>query len=133
MFVIFASQAAPLAPSRGEEAKMPHISLMAFQKLDCYVAAKELARLVHQAGITHSVLRDQACRASVSCFLQLAEGLPNEGEGMRRKYFTESNNSLHETVAALDLAATLGAVSVDSTASIQELAFRLKRMLRAVL
>src|SRR3954463_7424117 len=114
MFVIFASQAAPLAPSRGEEAKMPHISLMAFQKLDCYVAAKELARLVHQAGITHSVLRDQACRASVSCFLQLAEGLPNEGPGMRRQYFTESNNSLHETVAALDLAETIGALPVQT-------------------
>src|ERR1041384_8117675 len=83
---------------------MPNISLMPFQKLNCYVAAKELARLVHQAGIAHSVLRDQACRASVSCFLQLAEGLPNDGAGMRRKYFTESNNSLHETVAAIDLA-----------------------------
>src|SRR4051812_20828003 len=61
---------------------------MRFQKLDCYIAAKELARLVHEAGIAHPVLRDQACRSSVSCFLQLAEGLPNEGEGMRRKYFT---------------------------------------------
>lgn len=112
---------------------MPNISLMPFQKLDCYVAAKELARLVHEAGITHSVLRDQACRAAVSCFLQLAEGLPNEGAGMRRKYFTESNNSLHETVAALDLAQTLGTVQADAAGSIQELAFRLKRMLRALL
>ena len=112
---------------------MPNISLMPFQKLDCYVAAKELTRLVHAAGIGHSVLRDQACRASVSCFLQLAEGLPNEGAGMRRKYFTESNNSLHETVAALDLAVTLGALEVDAAVSIQELAFRLKRMLRALL
>src|SRR3954465_8867715 len=105
---------------------MPNVSLMRFQKLDCYVAAKDLARLVHEAAIAHSVLRDQACRASVSCFLQLAEGLPNEGPGMRRKYFTESNNSLHETVAALDLAATLGAVSVERAVAIQELASRLK-------
>ena len=112
---------------------MPNISLMAFQKLDCYVVAKELARRVQEARIAHSVLRDQACRASVSCFLQLAEGLPNEGAGMRRKYFTESNNSLHETVAALDLAATLGAIDGDSADSIQELAFRLKKMLRALL
>src|SRR5690349_13960369 len=126
MFVIFASQAAPAAPSRGEEAKMPNISLMRFQKLDCYVAAKELARLVHGAGIDHSVLRDQARRAAVSCFLQLAEGLPNEGPGMRRKYFTESNNSLHETVAAIDLALTLEAIPGDFAASIQDLAFRLK-------
>src|SRR6185503_17913284 len=107
------------------------ISLMRFQKLDCYIAAKELARLVHEAGIAHSVLRDQACRASVSCFLQLAEGLPNEGAGMRRKYFTESNNSLHETVAAIDLAQTLGALRSESAAPIQDVSLRLKRMLRA--
>src|SRR4051812_30620180 len=132
-FGIFASQAAPLAPSRGEEAKMPNVSLMRFQKLDCYIAAKELARLVHEAGIAHAVLRDQACRSSVSCFLQLAEGLPNEGEGMRRKYFTESNNSLHETVAAIDLAAVLGAVPAEAAVAIQELAFRLKKMLRGLL
>src|ERR1041385_706372 len=103
---------------------------MRFQKLDCYVAAKELARLVHQAGIAHSVLRDQACRASVSCFLQLAEGLPNEGAGMRRKYFTESNNSLHETVAAVDLAETLGVVGADTAVRIHDVALHLKRMLR---
>ena len=112
---------------------MPNISSMPFQKLDCYVAAKELARLVHAAGITHSVLREQACRAAVSCFLQLAEGLPNEGEGMRRKYFTESDNSLHETVAAVDLAAELGAIDPVAAAAIQQTAFRLRRMLRALL
>ena len=106
---------------------------MPFQKLDCHVAAKELARLVHEAGIKHSVLRDQACRASVSCFLQLAEGLPNEGAGMRRKYFTESNNSLHETVAALDLAQTFGAMDPQVATEIQDVAFRLKKMLRALL
>src|SRR5256885_10196814 len=112
---------------------MPNESLMPFQKLDCYVAAKELARRVHEAGIKHSVLRDQACRASVSCFLQLAEGLPNEGVGMRRKYFTESNNSLHETVAALDLAEVLGAVDSQHARRIQTVASRTKQMLRALL
>jgi four helix bundle protein len=108
-------------------------SLMPFQKLDVYRAAKELAQLVHQAKLEHTVLRDQACRAAVSCFLQLAEGLPNSGQGMRRKYFTESNNSLHETVAAIDLADALGAVSNESAQRIQELATRVKRMLRALL
>src|ERR671925_314831 len=105
---------------------------MPFQKLDCYVAAKEIARLIQQAGIRHTVLRDQACRASVSCFLQLAEGLPNEGAGMRRKYFTESNNSLHETVAALDLAQALGAIDAEVVPPIQEVAFGLKKMLRTL-
>ncbi len=108
-------------------------SLMAFQKLDVYRAAKELAQLVHEARVEHTVLRDQACRAAVSCFLQLAEGLPNSGPGMRRKYFTESNNSLHETVAAIDLAETLGAIPGENAQRIQELATRVKRMLRALL
>jgi four helix bundle protein len=112
---------------------MPNNSLMPFQKLDCYVVAKELASRVHRADIAHSVLRDQARRAAVSCFLQLAEGLPNAGPGMRRKYFTESNNSLHETVAAVDLAEELGALDGEAAAPIRHLAFRLKRMLRALL
>jgi len=104
-----------------------------FQKLDVYIAAKEIARLVNEARIAHTELRDQAQRASISCFLQLAEGLPNEGTGMQRKYFTESNNSLHELVAAVDLACTLGALSAESAHAIQELSFRTKRMLRALL
>jgi four helix bundle protein len=108
-------------------------SILPFQKLDVYIAAKEIARLVNEARIDHTELRDQARRASVSCFLQLAEGLPNDGPGMRRKYFTESNNSLHELIAAEDLARTLGALSAERARAIQELGVRTKRMLRALL
>ena len=75
-----------------------------FQTLDSYVAAKEIARLVHLAKIRDNELRDHATRASKSCFPQLCEGLPNEGAAMRRRYFTLSQNSLHETVGAVDLA-----------------------------
>ncbi len=107
--------------------------VLPFQKLDGYIAAKEIARLVNEARITHTELRDQAQRASVSCFLQLAEGLPNDGPGMRRKYFTESNNSLHELVAAVDLACALGALSSERAQAIQELSISTKRMLRALL
>ena len=53
--------------------------------------------------------RDQATRASKSCFLQLCEGLPNERGDARRKYFIGAHASLHETVGAVDLAATLDA------------------------
>jgi four helix bundle protein len=107
--------------------------VLPFQKLDVYIAAKEIARLVNEARITHTELRDQAERASVSCFLQLAEGLPNDGPGMRRKYFTESNNSLHELVAAVDLACALGALSSERAEAIQALAISTKRMLRGLL
>jgi four helix bundle protein len=82
-----------------------------FQRLDCYRVAREMAVRIHEARIKDAELRDQATRASKSAFLQLCEGLPNDGAGMRRKYFTEANNSLHETVGAIDLAAAIGALS----------------------
>jgi four helix bundle protein len=100
-----------------------------FQKLDSYQVAKEIAKLVHLAKIRDTELRDQATRASKSCFLQLCEGLPNDGVAMRRKYFVEAHNSLHETVGAVDLACTLGMMSADDAAAIQALAVRLKAML----
>ena len=52
---------------------------------------------------------------------------------MQRKYFTESNNSLHELVAAVDLACTLGALSAERAQVIQGLSVRTKGMLRALL
>ncbi len=114
-----------------------HISspdtLLPFQRLDVYRAAKELARRVHLARIRDAELRDQATRASKSAFLCLAEGLPNDGPAMRRKYFVEANNSLHETVAAVDLAAAVGALSREDAAAIQALGLRFKRMLRALM
>ncbi len=104
-----------------------------FQTLDVYVAAKELARRVHLAKIGDAELRDQATRASKSAFLCLAEGLPNDGMGLRRKYFTEANNSLHEAVAAVDLAAAIGALAAGEAEALQALGLRMRRMLRALL
>jgi hypothetical protein len=48
---------------------------------------------------------------------------------MRRKYFTESHNSLHEVVGAIDLAEAIGAVDSGIADEVQDLAFRLKGML----
>jgi four helix bundle protein len=103
------------------------------QKLDAYVVAKEIAKRVHEAKIRDTELRDQATRAAKSCFLTLCEGLPNDGVAMRRKYFTESRNSLHEVVGAMDLAHAIGAVDGEVASEVQELAFRLRRMLGALL
>ncbi len=111
----------------------PPDSLLPFQRLDVYVAAKELARRVHLARIRDAELRDQATRAAKSAFLCLAEGLPNDGPAMRRKYFVEANNSLHETVAAVDLAAAVGALGEAEAAAVQALGMRVKRMLRALM
>jgi four helix bundle protein len=98
-----------------------------------YTAAKEFVRLVHEAKISDAELRDQATRAANRVFLGLAEGLPIEGQALRRKYFTESNASLHETIGAVDLTATIGAARMDDARAIQRLGVRLKHMLRALL
>ncbi len=112
---------------------MPNDNLFPFQKLDAYAAAKELARAVHLAQIGDAELRDQATRASKSAFLCLCEGLPNDRPAMRRKYFTESDNSLHETVGAVDLACVIGALDVATASAIQALAVRLRAMLRGLM
>jgi len=52
---------------------------------------------------------------------------------MRRKYFTEANNSLHETVGAVDLAHAIGALAPEPASRAQALALRVKRMLRGLM
>ena len=108
-------------------------SSIKMQNLDCYQVAKHIAVRVHEAKISDSELRDQATRASKSTFLRLAEGLPNEGAGMRRKYFVEANNSLHEVVAAIDLAEAIGAIDPELSREIIGSSARLKPMIRALL
>jgi four helix bundle protein len=104
----------------------------AFQKMDCYRVAREFAKGVHEAGIRDAELRDQATRAAKSAFLGLCEGLPNELPGLRRRYFTQANNSLHEAVAAIDLASEIGAMESAAAERLQGLGLRLRRMLRAL-
>ena len=106
--------------------------MIAFQQLDAYQVAKELAVRVHKSAVRDAELRDQATRAAKSTFLRLSEGLPLDATGMRRKYFAEASGSLCETAAAIDLAEAIGAVSEDDAAQIHALSLRLKRMLRAL-
>ena len=96
---------------------MAHLSIaveveaLPFQSLDVYVAARELAALVHAARISDAELRDQATRAAKSVFLNLCEGLPSDSGPMRRKHFALANGSLHEVVGAVDLACAIGALA----------------------
>jgi four helix bundle protein len=120
-------------PAGARSLNMQNDNELAFQRLDAYRTAKEIAKRVHESKIRDNELRDQATRASKSCFLQLCEGLPMEGVAMRRKYFVEANGSLHETVGAVDLAAAIGAMSEEHVRAIQILAVRLKAMLRGLL
>jgi four helix bundle protein len=107
-------------------------TLLPFQRLHVYQAAKELARRVHQARIRDAELRDQATRASKSTFLGLCEGLPSDASGIRRRHFDIANNSLHEVIGAIDLAEAIGALDPDIAAGILSLATRIKRMIRAL-
>jgi four helix bundle protein len=111
---------------------MNNDTLLAFQRLDVYKAAKELARRVHEARIRDAELRDQATRASKSAFLGLCEGLPSDATGIRRRHFDIANNSLHEVVGAVDLAEAIGALDADVATGILSLATRVKRMIRAL-
>ena len=52
---------------------------------------------------------------------------------MRRQYFGEADGSLHEAVAACDLAAAVGALDAGTAAEVQALGLRLRRMLRALM
>ena len=107
--------------------ELPH------QRLDSYKVAREICMRVYAAKISNAQLRDQAERAASSMFLQLAEGLPIEGTGLRKKYFTESHASLHELVAALDLASVSKFMNPAEAAAIIVLAERERRMLRGLL
>ena len=52
---------------------------------------------------------------------------------MQSVLYVESNNSLHEAVAAVDLAAAVGALGEAEAAAMQGLGVRVKRMLRALM
>jgi hypothetical protein len=52
---------------------------------------------------------------------------------MRRKYFVEANNSLHEVVAAVDLAEAIGAIGAEQADAIIGLCAKLKPMIRGLL
>ena len=100
-----------------------------FQQLDVYRVTLKLATIVSTAQIGDAELRDQATRAVKSVFLNLSEGLPAQAAGVRRRHFSAANGSLHEVVAAVDLAAAIGAIAPETAARSQALALRVKQML----
>ena len=103
--------------------------LFPFQRLDVYVVARELAVRVEAAKIGDRELRDQATRAAKSMLLRLSEGLPHFGQGLRRKYFAEAQGSLHELVAAMDVAAAMGLVDQAAAQEAMALGLRVRRMI----
>ncbi len=109
---------------------MPDTNRFPFQSLDGYRLARSLAARVCAASIRDAELRDQATRAAKSAFLNLSEGLPSDRPAVRLKFFDLADGSLHETVAAVDLAEAIGAVDVARSAEIHAEASRLRAVLR---
>jgi four helix bundle protein len=109
------------------------MSTFRFQSLDIYRVAKEICVAVQEARIKDSELRDQATRAAKSCFLNLSEGLPSDSAGIRRRHFAIVNGSLGELSAAIDLAATLGAVDAVAARTIDGSCERFAMMLRKLM
>jgi four helix bundle protein len=107
--------------------------LFPFQRLNVYRAAHRLVVVVQKGGIRDNELRDQATRAAKSVLLRLAEGLPHDGPGMRQKFFREANGSLHELVAAIDVASALDVLDANTVREAMGLAHDVKRMLRGLM
>ena len=102
-------------------------------RLDVYVVARALVSLVHQASVADAELRDQATRDAKSALLNLAEGLPSDLPGTRRRYFRHADGSVHEVAAALDCAAAIGALPEAVAAEGVALCARLRALLRGLL
>jgi four helix bundle protein len=103
--------------------------LFPFMGLDVYRVAREVAVRVEAAKIGDRELRDQATRAAKSVLLRLSEGLPHRGQGMRRKYFAEAQGSLHELVAAMDVASAMGLVDAGVAHEVIVLGARVRKMI----
>ena len=112
---------------------MDNHALFPHQRTDIYMASFELCRRVRAAKISHAELRDQAERAATSCFLAVGEGLPHDGDRIRRQYFARAKASLCELASATHLAAAFAAMSAEDWKACQALAIRVRGMLIALL
>jgi four helix bundle protein len=110
-----------------DQERFPH------QRTDLYLAAFELCTRVRAAKIAHAELRDQSERAAISCILAIGEGLPHDGDRMRKQYFARGKASLCELVTATDVARAIGAMAESDWRACQTLALRVRAMLVALL
>ena len=113
--------------------RRPTTDRFLFQSMNVYRDARELVVVVEKGCIRDAELRDQATRAAKSVLLRLAEGLPLDAPGMRLKYFREAYGSLHELVAAVDMAGALGVLDDGVVERALDLAVGVKRMLRGLM
>ena len=124
----------PSSPSSSpSSSSTPSSDSFPFQRLDVYVVARSLVRLVHSASISDAELRDQATRAAKSAFLNLCEGLPSDRPAVRRRYFRQADGSVPEVAGALDCAAVIGALDEGLARDGIALAARVRALIRGLL
>lgn len=68
-----------------------------------YQLAKDFYKAIRGLRFGDPVLCDQACRASMSIVLNLAEGYGKRTEADRRRFYYHAMGSLREVQACLDL------------------------------
>ena len=107
-----------------------------FQKLVVYQKAKNFhlqCKVLLQENILDAYVKDQLSRASFSVVLNIAEGSGKFSKPDRKNYFTTARASVFECVAILDIIADQGRVAQESTASLNNLAEELSRILYSMI
>ena len=107
--------------------ELPHHKLLAYQ------VAKELLTAVIAAKIGDPRLRDQAIRAAKSCCLNLAEGAGRMSVPDRSRVFAIARGEACEAAAAVEIAATAGDCTEDSSAVTHALADRLVALITGLI
>ena len=108
-------------------------TMMPYEKLIAYQVARELRRLVKEAGIRDAGLRDQARRASRSVCLNIAEGTGRITSAEQARSYTIARGELSEVGSALELATEDGDLSAEAAQRGRELTLRAFALLTALI
>ena len=87
---------------------MPNETTLLHEKLIAWQVACELLRVVREARIVDSKLRDQAMRAAQSACLNIAEANGRVSVADRRRVFAIARGEATEAAAAVQVAAMSG-------------------------
>ena len=102
---------------------MPH------HRLEVWGVAWELYRLVREARVRDTELRNQALRSAKSCCLNIAEGAGRVSRADKARVFAIARAEAVECVAAIEIAGEGGDVSADAVAGALALGDRAVAML----
>lgn len=105
------------------------IPVMPHHKLIGYQLALELVRLIASVRISDARLREQARKSAVSAALNAAEGAGRYSQGDKSRVFAIAVSEACEAVAAVEIAAALGACRPADAEAVLVLGARVKNVL----